>query len=237
MDRRVTAIIIALIGMMSVAFASDDHVLFSQANGTYKNGDIEQALLSYQTINQKGPGVWFNMGNCYFALQEYQQAYICWRRAALKAPSCLAADLEERLEMVRTFLHKEDDRSYFFHMIERWAHLMPVILLQLLFLCVWYFFWIMLIQCRFSQWLFIITIIGILCTGMLLLMHYATHLHKKGIVQKETVLRTGPHDQYHEIGTVSLLDDLEIKEVRAGWYKVEFGGQTGWIEADTVETI
>lgn len=241
MVTRIKAVIIALLFFVPLCgAASNNKTIFSKGNRLYRQGRIEDALAQYKSMPQKGPGVWFNMGNCFFALQDYQQAFICWRRAQYKAPAALVAELTDHLEMVRSFLHKDDERSLFLQTIERWAQMMPVLFLQLIFLCCWYLFWFFLFSERPPRWLSLLVLISLfllLLTGTLLLVHYATHLHKKGVVIKESMLLTGPHDQYHEIGSLHPLDDVQIKEARVGWYKVGVGDRTGWIAAETIETI
>lgn len=220
--------------------AVTDKKLFADGNNRYQQGDFQGALEQYKKMNQSGPGVWFNRGSCFFEKGEYQQALICWYKAQKKLPFVLLDELDQRIEKAREALHKPEYRSAIMRTAERWAHMIPALFLQLIFLCCWFLMWICLFTERPKRFRGLALAIG-LCvmvgTGLLLLVHYSVHLSQRGIALKESVLFIGPHAQYHEIGSVAALDEVQIKEMREGWYKVQAHNFTGWIEADSIEVI
>ncbi len=222
------------------AAAVTDKKLFAQGNNCYRQGDFQGALEQYQKMNQSGPGVWFNRGSCFFEKGDYQQALICWYKAQKKQPFALRIELDQRIEKAREALHTPQDRSTIMRMVDRGTHMIPALFLQLIFLCCWFLIWICLFMerpVRFRGFALAVGLCVMALTGFLLLMHYSAHLSQRGIALKESVLFIGPHGQYHEIGSVAALDELQIKESREGWYKVEVHNCTGWIEADAIEVI
>jgi tetratricopeptide (TPR) repeat protein len=55
--------------------------VFLKGNVAYLAGNIDGALKLYQTIDPKGPAVWYNLGNCYYRIGNYPEAIVAWRRA------------------------------------------------------------------------------------------------------------------------------------------------------------
>jgi hypothetical protein len=53
-----------------------DQETFLQANNAYSKKDFKQALYLYQHIENKGAAVWFNMGNCWYYLEQYAEALL-----------------------------------------------------------------------------------------------------------------------------------------------------------------
>ena len=213
---------------------------FVHAGRAYNTGSFKKALGMYQAMNEKGPGVWFNMGNCFFALQNYPQAIVAFKRAERGAPSALLKAIDQHMHVSYRQLGKQKDQNWFLSTIESWAYMFPPFLYQLLFLISWYALWLVIIRRQKIRFhLFFLTTLSLLLMlfGSILLVHYYAHIYTKGIVIKESRLFAGPHEQYDVLKELSLLEDVHITESRKGWYKVATQNQTGWVAAGSIETV
>src|ERR1700722_3305000 len=59
--------------------------IFLRAHKLYEQKEIEQAYALYQSIENKGSAVWYNMGNCNYKLGKFLEAYACWHQAKKNA--------------------------------------------------------------------------------------------------------------------------------------------------------
>jgi len=87
---------------------------FRQANEYYKTANYQQALDSYYKIKNKNSAVYFNIGNCYFKLNQKGRALYFYRLA--KSINPLNSKINENIRMVRTarqdkFLTKKNTLS------------------------------------------------------------------------------------------------------------------------------
>lgn len=226
----------------SLCGAQSARELFAQGNNAYEQKQWSEALRSYEAISNKGCAVWYNMGNCFYKLGSRSRAIICWKRAMLGASVDEQMDIAKNLNIAYEKQgYKNNVPPYTF--FEQWAYCVPLLPLQLLFLFCWYALWIVLLfGVRGRPFLFYGIVVGLWCAtllvGNVVRIQYFFYTHKRGQVVKEQAhLFAGPHEQYHEVGTVGLFDELQINEKREGWYKVAKGDQHGWIPAAAVELI
>ncbi len=231
-------IIIFLIVTVTQLRAETAQKLFVRAGRAYNSGDFKKALEMYQAMNAKGPGVWFNIGNCFFALQNYPQAIVSFKRAQREAPSALVRAIDQHMQASYQQLGKQNDQNWFLSTIEPWAYISPPFLYQLLFLISWYALWLVIIRrrkIRFHLFFLITLFLLLMLFGSILLVHY--YAHTKGIVIKESRLLAGPHEQYDVLKDLFLLEDVRITEARKDWYKVTTQNHTGWVPARFIETV
>ncbi len=233
-------IIIFLLATVVQLNAESSQKLFVQAARVYNVGSFKKALEMYQGMNEKGPGVWFNMGNCFFALQKYPQAIVAFKRAQRGAPSALLRAIDQHMHASYRQLGKQNDQNWFLATIEPWAYIFPPFLYQLLFLISWYALWLVIMRrqkIRFHVFFLIAFSLLLMFFGSVLLVHYDAHIYAKGIVIKESKLFAGPHEQYDALKELSLLEDVRITEARKDWYKVTTQNQTGWVPTHFIETV
>ena len=230
---------IALLCTIFYMHADQRRELFIQGNTAYQAGDISHALQYYKKIIHRGPGVWTNIGNCYSAQKEFPQAIIAWRKAQATAPYDLWMALEKNCAVALKEMGISH-ASNWFHFFDRWAHIVPPLLLQLIFLFCWYLLFFLLFvrkPLRHFSYYFLLIIFSLMFLGTLLLIHYYRYTHQKGIVTKESILRAGPHEQFDTISVVAQLEDVRIQEKREGWYKIATQNHIGWLASDLVEKL
>jgi len=242
MDKAIRKSFIILCLSASLCGAQTEQELFVRGNKAYEQNQWGEALRSYEAISKKGCAVWYNMGNCFYKKGNGSQAIICWKRAMP------GASVDEQLNIAKNLRSAYEKLGYkkdgpVYTLFEQWAYRLPLLPLQLFFLLCWYALWIIpLVDFRGRFFLLYGALLGLcfmmVLIGNILRTHYYLYAHTRGQVVKEQVhLFAGPHEQYHEVGTVALTDEVRIDEKRAGWYKVARGNQYGWISSAAVEPI
>ena len=243
MDRFIRkSFIILCLFATALSYAHPRNDLFDRANDAYQKKQWGEALRLYESIDQKGCAAWYNMGNCFYKLGNRVRAIICWKRAMPGASVGVQRDIAKNLAVAYEKLgHKKDGLIY--TQLEQRAYRIPPRSVQLLFLLCWYalfiFFWF---GPRRRPLFFYGGIAGLSCAiallGALLWSSYAVHAYERGQLTKESAsLFAGPHEQYHAVGTVSLLDELRIDAKRTGWYKVAGSNKQGWIPSADIALI
>ena len=76
-----TGVFILSLLSFQMVFAGNAEEAYLKAQAAYQSGDIAKALSLYQSINPKGPAIWYNIGNCYFHQENFPEAIVAWRRA------------------------------------------------------------------------------------------------------------------------------------------------------------
>ncbi len=83
--------LIALLTLLTVAVnGQKDSGLMGQANQYYTNGEYQKAVAVYSQILAQGKEsaeTYFNLGNAYFKLKDYNQAILNYERAHLLSPN------------------------------------------------------------------------------------------------------------------------------------------------------
>ena len=242
MVKTIRKIIIILFSLFVLEMqAQQAQELFLHGNKAYEFGEYPVALRHYQSIRKKGAAVWYNMGNCYYHTQDYARAIACWQRSLKGALPSAYADAQRNSALAYQKLGKSRTVTIFERVLSRATHRMPIAIAQLLFLCIWFFLWIIALRwykTGFIYALMFFLCVGVLFFGMVLMRQYRYQTQQHGIVVDPIVsLYAGPHSHFHAMGTIEIGDAIELIEKRPGWYKVSKGGQYGWVLADTIEVI
>jgi len=98
---RTFAPLLLLLGVPLLAHAGTDALLKS-AQDAYSQGDYEQALVRYDSVNttQSSASLLFNIGNCWSKLGDTPHAILYYERALRAAPG--AEDIQANLDQART---------------------------------------------------------------------------------------------------------------------------------------
>jgi tetratricopeptide (TPR) repeat protein len=153
------ALCLFLIGFSAQLLAENTdtrHQTFFKANESYLNGDIPAALALYtQLLNQdlENGTLFYNIGNCYFRLQQIGLAIAFYKAALLFTPR--EEDLIENLRYVRTLTKDqiEENRSYrLFWFFYNKASRVELAVLAFIFSIL---FWLILIFRRFKESFFL----------------------------------------------------------------------------------
>ncbi len=80
-----------LVGFLacSTSYASDVKILYQEANQLYQEGKFDTAAVRYESIlqlNKVAPEVYYNLGNCYYKMNNIPSAILNYERALRLAP-------------------------------------------------------------------------------------------------------------------------------------------------------
>jgi tetratricopeptide (TPR) repeat protein len=65
-------------------------VLYKQGNGSYENGDVDQAIVYYKKateLDDKKAEAWYNLGGCYFVKNDDVKGMLAWEKVKLLVPN------------------------------------------------------------------------------------------------------------------------------------------------------
>ncbi len=236
-------IIVLVITMFVLCAHANQEEFFLQGNKYYSEKAFECALDSYQKIEQKGPAVLFNMGNCYFGIGDEQQAIAHWLQADNQGPWNIHKKVDQNCTIAFKKLGKEYEASALhsiYNSFVRTLCIFPLLWWQLLFLCVWIFSIIAIVNATFNrQWGLIIFYLFFVCsiTICFVIRYKSTSCTYVLVIGKDATVRTGPADNYGIIATANCLDTMSIVGRHENWLKVHNKVCTGWICAKDVAII
>jgi hypothetical protein len=235
----ISIIAIALF-VVSAVVAGNDEEFFLRGNKYYKNKDYDNALTVYTMMAAKGRAVLYNMGNCYFHKGDYPQALVYWSRAEHGATAQEYQHIKRNKEHVLQLMGKQTAPSWWQSSVQDIAQGISLLLLQLLFLVCWFMLIFLLHKKDIKMKKMMVTTLCLLMSlsGALLTVHYNKHGVQDGIVvKKEAQLFAGPQKGFQVVAQLCCADNVAVKEVRQGWYKVQHAGMIGWVEADGIQII
>ncbi len=222
--------------------ASNGEEQFLRANQEYKRKKYKDAVVLYDSIKNKGRATWYNMGNCYYHMNQYIDALVCWRRA--QNGSC-QNEYDAIMHNIDT-LHACTGSFYaqktgFDNLVMRKINSVSLLTFQ----------WLFLIGLFLGIFLFkrlrrtgIYRIILLLHMGLTMLTGIACgikyHQQKQvfGVVrEKQAQLFSGPNNAYHVLLSLQETDEVLVQEQKPGWYKICIDNTIGWVPVDTVELI
>jgi len=226
-----------------VTVAGTDEELFLRGNKYYEQKDYDNAFHSYDMISKKGRAVLYNIGNACFYKGDHAKALVYWSRAQIGSTPEEYNLIARNKEHVFTIVGKVSDQSLQLTIIKLLQDSIPYIslfFLQLLFLLFWYMF---LFLARKKHIKIKKTILGGLCffmvfSGALLGIYYVNQYAQTGIViKKDGQIFAAPNKNFQELCSLVYAHNVTIKETREGWYKIQYAGMIGWVEADVVQII
>ncbi len=224
---------------------------FKQANELYKKNQYAGALKAYQQILSDSDDwkVYFNIGNCYFRLQDYVQAKIFYMKA--KKRNKVETDIDKNISVVnRKFKDKIPDRkaAFFTDTIGKIESFLPINLISvILFLLIICFNIILFLNIknrhekRKRLYIYLLTFLFIFMVFSGFYLSYRIgqqNIRTIGVVLKDnTLLRTGK-DSSSKSATINAGLDLRIVEEEADWVRVIVTDEVeGWLKKEDIEII
>lgn len=219
--------------------AGNDEELFLRGNKYYKEADYENALASYDGIEKKGRAVWYNMGNCFYTMQDYTQAFVHWSRAERGAQYHERSDITRNKEHLLAMLGKLGTKTYIqkvYAYISACAYFVPLLILEIVFLLFWYLLFFFFYKGK-NKVLCGAVCICLLYVGLLLHIQYKESSTLTGVVLQKVSLYAGPNTAFHVIASLSSIESVVVTDSRDGWYKIRYEDLIGWIKADAIQVI
>ena len=210
---------------------------FLKGNAAYLVGNSADALKLYQSIEPKGPAVWYNMGNCYYRMAQYPEAIIHWRYAQKDVSWRDWTTLESRIVQSYEALGMVREQSFVSRMhtwVMRVMSLFSLLILQLIFLLCWLMLLFilprLLLQSRY--YMIILLSMASIFFGVLCFLKYRDQEYPYGIVTKNSIsVYAGPGSDYARLTEAKMLDKVRVYQHRDGWLKVQVDQLGyGWIQ-------
>jgi hypothetical protein len=222
---------------------------FKQANQLYEEGKISESLHLYQEI-EKNVSHWklfYNIGNCYYKLNQPIRAKIYYLKARRLEP--FQESIQNNIEIVNKQLNdkipipKPDFITDVLLRIESVISLDIVSFFLLIFVFVFNGFALTWIKKGKSR----IIVYGVAFSLVLTLLAGAYHIYRAGkfnqrnigvITQAESQLRSGPGETNTILFKVNPGLEVKIIEKSGNWIQVSASSDiAGWIETENVEQI
>lgn len=221
-----------------------------QANTVYLSGDYTTAIDLYESLVAAGvhdSTIYFNLGNAYYAGQDFGRAILYYRRAQALIPR--DPDLNANLALARA--QRMDLQGDETALVDSLAALTASILttaeLAALALFLWTVFFVVLIVSMIrAAWrdslraLLVILGAGGLASLVLLGSRaYVNASRPAAIVVADTVaVMSGPGEDYLPIDELHSGAEMRILEVRGEWARFVLPNQRqGWAHRDTIEVV
>lgn len=231
---KINHLIILFIALFKCCYAQEE--IFLQANKLYDEKKYATALELYNSIDNKGPSVWYNMGNCAYNLNDITATLLYWSRARNQATLRQHALLDHNMNVLAQRTDFSDVHSTYFNRIRFFCSSVPWLVLQLLFLCIWYVGWLAKNRRSFKSTCFFAFLLG----GMSIIggIKYTYNQEKTGfIIGTQNTLYAGPNEKFQKIGNASLLTHVAVEKIEQEWCKVRTQNTTGWLKKEMIALV
>ncbi|HSC25329.1 MAG TPA: hypothetical protein VLB80_03895 [Candidatus Babeliales bacterium] len=228
---------------ISVMVAGNDEELFLRGNKLYAQKKYDDAYNEYNMISKKGCAVFYNMGNCLFYKDDYAQAFIYWLRAERDATPEEYRLIEHNKKHVLTLMGKQNEISLYYKIRQLLDNALPYTSLLFLQICTLICWYLLFLVWQRKRTLVKNIIVSYACflmiiSGVLLGMHYSNQQRIHGVVvKKEAQFFVGPDNGLSVVASLSYADNVLVKEIRQGWYKIQYAGMIGWVGDDVVQIV
>ncbi|MCI0471615.1 MAG: tetratricopeptide repeat protein, partial [Candidatus Aminicenantes bacterium] len=219
------------------------------ANRLYEEGKYDEALKTYRQLERQGAHwkLFYNMGNCFFKLNDYVKAKIYYLRAERLKP--FDESIQKNIEIVdKKFSDKiaEEKPDFIARVIKRIETLISlnlvsaVLSISILLLNLFIFLSIKKGKNR-------VLIYGIAFSSIIALLVFSYHVYRVKkqnardtavIVKTESILRSGPGDTNTILFKVNPGLKVKIIDKSSGWVQVAASKEiAGWVEENNIEKI
>lgn len=220
-------------------FSNNSEESFLQANKFYRNREYKKAFDLYDSIERKGPAVWYDMGNCLFKMNEHLDALVCWKRAQNGASAFELNEIRKNISIVNEILGRTKEQSFFNEVFSEFINRFSLFVFQFTFLLFWFSLFIFVWFFKKIKKLILVILLPVnILFGLATFMKYKIGTYESAIIRKDLVsLFSGPDENYQIIGKVNFAHEVKILEKRDHWCKVKVDGLAGWILADKLEIV
>lgn len=235
MKRLISLVLIVLWAHCLIARESNAQELFLRAQQLYVQHNYQAALDCYQAIKHKGWSVHYNMGHCFYKLEDPTQALICWKRAQQIAPFSAALAIDSTACQLTS-----STSSWITTVVRTLAETTSLLVIQLIFLLCWFLWWAVMMLKRggFKYLLTIVFTILTILVFVMLIMKYKAQQSMVGIVVDDEVpVFVGPNNNYHVISFLPKYGEVKVCEIKGDWYHVRNGVVKGWVPAEAVTIV
>jgi len=227
--------------------------LWASANNLYSKAQYADALQGYLKIEESGyasESLFYNLGNCYFKLNEIGKSILYYEKALKLNPSnedllnnlSLAKDFSlDKIEEVPDFILKTwiENINYSFSS-DTWSYFALIFFAATAFLLLNFRFGSSSRLRKISFFLAIASVLlGLLAGYFSLIQRYRYTLKNTAIVMKPvSTVRSSPDDSGKSLFILHEGTKLELLEEIGDWKRIELAdGRQGWITSLDIEVI
>ena len=239
--------------LCKIGFSQTPDLLFQKGNELYNNGEFDLAIKQYNEILEKkihSPEIYFNMGNCFYKLNDVANSNFYYEKALLLSPNdkyilenlsfAKKMVLDDIEELPKTQLQIKIDSIFSLFSIKEWSYIL-IGLISIFF--VWTLFYIFSYHPTYKRIYFSLSIVFLLIsllTSNIIWKESKKSIEiKNGIIfAKELSVFSEPNIRNEEIfilheGTkVRLIDKLK------GWEKIRLiNGSEGWVTENKIKPL
>jgi len=247
-------ILFVLLTNQSIYSQSSEH-FFNEGITFYQNGQYEQALHSFQKILDSGyenGSVYFNMGNCYYKLNNLGKAILFYERAVKLMPN--DEDIQANLDLANKLVVDEIEpmeQFFIIQILNAYYYFLPLNLQLWLtagayIICgIFIGLWILTRKRRARIATFRLAVVfGIVCFvfGLSLLGRYSDQKNRvEAIILKEEVtVQSAPGIQEGSVEAFVIHEGTKVRIDReeGDWLEIVLlDGKVGWVEQSVLEVI
>jgi len=218
---------------------------FVQANEAYANGDYHKAIEQYQWVIQKGyptGSLYFNLGNCYYRLDQTGWAILYYERALRYIPD--DPDLLFNLKHARSQVEDQPEKKTSIPLKSTLNRFHLSELFWFMMIC-HVGFWGILIVRRFhrSEWSYytfvVLCIIWAISLVSFSVKWYDLNYDNRGIVvASKSVVRAGPDERETALFELHAGSIVQCERHEGDWRLIQFAsGKRGWAKKDNIEPV
>ncbi len=233
--------------------AQDFNVELKQAELSYADSRYDTAALIYQSILEEGfqsPELYYNLGNCYYKLNEIPSAILNYERALKFAPNneniqynlnlCNSL-IPDRIEkMPELFFVQWYKGLYNYFPIDIWAKIVVGLFVLVTIFMLIYFLSTQLLWRKIGFWMAMIFLIFSVFSFFLTNQKYSSFKkHDQAIIFTPSItVKSSPTKNSVDLFVVHEGTKVFILDRVGEWKKIKIqNGSIGWIEADNMEII
>jgi Tetratricopeptide repeat len=227
------------LGYVGIVLCADQNDC-ARAYGLYQEGKWEQACAAYDRLEHKNAAVLLAMAQCFYRTNDFDQAMAYLLRARKKSSVVQCQEINTLLMTLQS-PGRPQQKTWAIDAPMRWmccaAHLFALVVWQIIFLILVYGFLLLYwFGMMHSTWRTVaIAILAVVTIGWSV--RYYEDNQYNAVLKKNSVLKTGPHQDYPLLKTIEFPMPIVVLEERNQWYKVCCQDQCAWVTHDDVMCI
>lgn len=238
--------------ILGVSAQSSD-ALFDEGNALYGAGNVEQALDKYLSIEQSGEvskELYYNIGNCYYKLNNVGATILYYERALRMAPGDDDVLFNLQLANLRTVDQFETVPTFFLTKVFRetanwfnstvWAVLFNLFFFAFVGGIAWFVF---SNSYQRKQLVLIGVIIAFILSITLFGFAYSKYQYETsdahGVISvSNTYVKSSPDENGMDVFMLHEGTKVEVLEELSGWQRIRVeDGKKGWVESTSISII
>jgi tetratricopeptide (TPR) repeat protein len=251
MKKSLVILLFLLLG--HVLFAGEEQVIIAKANKAYNEGYFANAAELYKKVLQTGkdsPELYYNLGNCYFKLNELSSAILYYEKARKLDPgnedvnynlSVVNNKIADKIEPLPELFYKRWFRSLREIMsTDDWARICIISLVISLIAGFIYFISNRMIFRKIGFWVGIAFFAGALFCLLLAYENYhIMNNNSEAVIFSPTVtIKSSPDEKSVDIFVLHEGTKVRVIDNIGNWYEIKIAnGSVGWLPSTAIEKI